>query len=79
MAGRDPTTGENRHPPLELVRLAVPRRVYTSRQLEEAADAAAVVLEEPEAVAGLELAWEAPVLRHFTARFRPRVGAPTVA
>ena len=79
MAGRDPATGENRHPPLELVRLAVPRRVYTSRQLEDAADAAAAVLAEPEAVAGLELAWEAPVLRHFTARFRPRVGAPAAA
>jgi tryptophanase len=44
MAGRDPNTGEKRHPPLELVRLAVPRRVYTSRRLEHAADAAAEVL-----------------------------------
>ena len=71
MAGRDPITGENRHPPLELVRLAVPRRVYTSRQLEQAADAAAAVLADADAVLGLELAAEAPVLRHFTARFRP--------
>jgi tryptophanase len=71
MAGRDPITGENRHPPLELVRLAVPRRVYTSRQLEHAADAAADVLADAEAVQGLELTAEAPVLRHFTARFRP--------
>ncbi len=45
MAGRDPETGENRHPPLELVRLAVPRRVYTSRQLELAAEAAAEVVD----------------------------------
>jgi tyrosine phenol-lyase len=74
MAGRDPVSGENRHPPLELVRLAVPRRVYTSRQLEHAADAAAAVLEEPEAVPPLELVSEPPVLRHFTARFRPLVG-----
>jgi tryptophanase len=71
MAGRDPVTGENRHPPLELVRLAVPRRVYTSRQLEAAADAAALVLERPEGVRGLRLTAEAPVLRHFTARFAP--------
>ena len=71
MAGRDPETGENRHPPLELVRLAVPRRVYTSRQLEHAAEATAEVTRDPGAVAGLEIVYEAPVLRHFTARFRP--------
>jgi tryptophanase len=71
MAGRDPGTGENRVPPLELVRLAVPRRVYSSRQLEQAADAAAEIVAGPEAVAGLEMISEAPVLRHFTARFRP--------
>ena len=71
MAGRDPISGENRHPPLELVRLAVPRRVYTSRQLEHAADATAEVLADAESIAGLEFTTEAPVLRHFTARFRP--------
>ena len=69
MAGRDPATGANRHPPLELVRLAVPRRVYTSRQLEHAADAAEQVLGEAESVRGLRITHEAPVLRHFTARF----------
>jgi tyrosine phenol-lyase len=69
MAGRDPATGENRHPPLELVRLAVPRRVYTSRQLEQAADAVAEVMAAPASVKGLRLTYEAPVLRHFTARF----------
>jgi tryptophanase len=71
MAGRDPATGENRHPALELARLAVPRRVYSSRQLEHAADAAAAVLADVAAVSGLEMIAEAPVLRHFTARFRP--------
>lgn len=71
MAGRDPVTGVNRHPPLELVRLAVPRRTYTSRQLEHAADAAAAVLAERDEVRGLEIVSEAPALRHFTARFRP--------
>jgi tryptophanase len=69
MAGRDPATGENRHPPLELVRLAVPRRVYTSRQLEHAADAAQEVLASADSVPGLRITYEAPVLRHFTARF----------
>ncbi|MBD0289770.1 MAG: tryptophanase [Thermoleophilia bacterium] len=71
MAGRDPETGENRHPPLELLRLAVPRRVYTSRALEQAADAMASTLADAEALRGFELVEEAPVLRHFTARFRP--------
>jgi len=71
MAGRDPASGENRVPPLELVRLAVPRRVYSSRQLEQAGDAAAEVIVDPGAVRGLEMTSEASVLRHFTARFRP--------
>ena len=71
MAGRDPLTGENRHPPLELVRLAVPRRVYTSRQLEHAADAMAATLAEADSVCGFEMVEEAPVLRHFTAKLAP--------
>jgi tyrosine phenol-lyase len=70
MAGRDPVTGENRHPPLELFRLAVPRRVYTSRQLEQAADAVTAIVADPDSVQGLEIVSEPPVLRHFTARFR---------
>jgi tyrosine phenol-lyase len=71
MAGRDPVSGENRVAPLELVRLAVPRRVYSSRQLEQAGDAAAEVVADPGSVRGLEMTSEAPVLRHFTARFSP--------
>ena len=59
---------------LELVRLAVPRRVYTSRQLEQAADAVAATLAEAGSVQGFELVEEAPVLRHFTARFQPLDG-----
>jgi tyrosine phenol-lyase len=71
MAGRDPATGENRVPALELVRLAVPRRVYSSRQLEQAGDAVAEVVANAASVPGLEIVAEAPVLRHFTARFQP--------
>jgi tryptophanase len=70
MAGRDPISGENRRPPLELVRLAVPRRVYTARQLDQAGDATADVVEAADGLRGLEMVAEAPVLRHFTARFR---------
>ena len=71
MAGRDPITGENRHPSLELVRLAVPRRVYTSRQLEQAGDAMAATLADAASVGGFEMVEEAPVLRHFTAKLAP--------
>jgi tryptophanase len=53
------------------LRLAIPRRVYTSRQLEHAADAMREILHDREAVQGYELVAEAPVLRHFTARFAP--------
>jgi tryptophanase len=47
----------------------VPRRVYTSRQLEHAADATRCLLAEADGVRGLRIRYEAPVLRHFTARF----------
>jgi tyrosine phenol-lyase len=69
LAGRDPISGEERFPRLELVRLAVPRRVYTQSHMAVVADTASAVLREREAVAGLRLTYEAPVLRHFTARF----------
>ena len=69
--GAIPASGENRHPPLELLRLAVPRRVYTSRQLEHAADAMAEIVRDSASVRGFEFEYEAEVLRHFTARFRP--------
>jgi tryptophanase len=49
----------------------VPRLVYTSPQLEHAADAAADVHAAAETVRGLRITHEAPVLRHFTARFEP--------
>jgi tryptophanase len=71
LAGRDPGSGEERFPRLELVRLAVPRRVYTQSHMAVVADAAAAVLQEREAVVGLRMTYEAPMLRHFTARFEP--------
>ncbi len=69
LAGRDPATGADNHPPLEMVRLAIPRRVYTHRHLDVVAAAVARVWERRDAVRGVRFTYEPPILRHFTARF----------
>jgi len=56
-------------PELDLVRLAVPRRVYTNTHLEYVADAVERLHREPKALRGVRIVHQAPVLRHFTARF----------
>jgi len=71
LAGRDPLTHVERVPELELVRLALPRRVYSDRHLEYVAEAFRIIARRPESVAGVRLTYEAPVLRHFTAEFAP--------
>jgi tyrosine phenol-lyase len=70
-AGRDPETGEHRHPALELVRITVPRRVYTSRHLAAVARSVAAVAERAAETPGLEMVFEPKYLRFFQARFRP--------
>jgi tryptophanase len=67
----DPDTGERVGPAMELVRLAIPRRVYTHTQLDYVAEVAAEVQSLGERLQGLEITWEPPVLRHFTATLRP--------
>jgi tryptophanase len=70
MFGRvDPDTGEASHPPLELVRLAVPRRVYTQSHMDYVVEAAVEVFRRREQIRGLRIIEERPVLRHFTAKF----------
>lgn len=66
---KDPATGRPIHPELELVRLAVPRRVYTNMQITYVAESIVDLFEHRERVPGLRMIYEAPVLRHFTARF----------
>ncbi|MCU0798333.1 MAG: tryptophanase [Candidatus Thermoplasmatota archaeon] len=68
--GRDPDTGKNRPATLELVRLTIPRRVYTYRHLDYVVEAVKKVWDKRRQIKGFELTNEAPVLRHFTARFR---------
>ncbi|MFO7617174.1 MAG: tryptophanase [Bacteroidales bacterium] len=72
MADRDPVTRENRFPALELVRLAVPRRVYTSDHIRYTAAVAGKVMERAGAIrTGYRLTREAPILRHFTMELEP--------
>ncbi|MGA9112659.1 MAG: tryptophanase [Candidatus Dormiibacterota bacterium] len=70
-AGRDPATGENRHPKLELVRLAIPRRVYTQAHMDVVAEAVEAVYEQREQIGGLVFTYEPAELRFFQARFAP--------
>ena len=73
-AGRDHTTGENRYPPLELVRLTLPRRVYTQAHMDVVAESVANLYEARDGVSGLRFVYEPEYLRFFQARFEP-VGA----
>ncbi|HOJ05818.1 MAG TPA: tryptophanase [Bacteroidota bacterium] len=56
-------------PPMELVRLAIPRRVYTQSHIDYVIEVVAHVFERRNELRGLRLTYEAPMLRHFTARF----------
>ena len=68
-AGRD-KEGRDYRPRLELVRLAIPRRVYTASHLEYAATAIAEVYTHRHEIKGLQWVYEPPVLRFFTGRFK---------
>ena len=70
-AQEDPTTGKTHYPDLELVRLAIPRRVYTNSQMQYVAENIIELYEDKENIKGYEIEYEAPVLRHFTARMKP--------
>jgi tryptophanase len=71
MFGRpDPNRpGREMLPDLDLVRLAVPRRVYTNSHLEYVADVVRRLHRQPEKLRGVRIVRQAPVLRHFTAEF----------
>jgi tryptophanase len=68
---RDPRTGEEIPAPMELVRLAIPRRVYTQSHIDYVIEAIVEVSKRRETIRGYRLVWQAPFLRHFTARFEP--------
>ncbi len=67
----DPETGRVIPAPMELVRLAIPRRVYTQSHVDYSAEVIGQVYEHRTSLRGLKMVYEAPFLRHFTARFEP--------
>ncbi len=72
MFGRkDPKTGRETPAPMELVRLAIPRRVYTQSHIDYVVEAVLQVHERRDKIRGMQIVEEAPFLRHFTARFEP--------
>jgi tyrosine phenol-lyase len=70
-AGRDPATGLHRYPRLELVRVAIPRRVYTQAHMDVTAEAIEEVFWNRDRAKGLKLVYEPQYLRFFQARLEP--------
>jgi tryptophanase len=71
LADRDPITRENRYPELELVRLAIPRRTYTNNHMDYIAVALKNIYDtREEAKSGYTIVDEAPIMRHFTVKFK---------
>ncbi len=67
LADRDPETRENRYPALELLRLAIPRRVYTNNHMDVIAVALKNVFDRRDQITkGYKIVDEAPIMRHFT-------------
>lgn len=57
---------------MELVRLAIPRRVYTQSHIDYVIEVVLDCYRRREELRGYDIVEEAPALRHFTARFRPK-------
>ena len=71
MFGKYDKDGKLIPPPMELVRLAIPRRVYTQSHIDYVAEVVIEVYKRRAKLKGYKIIYEAPMLRHFTARFEP--------
>lgn len=69
-AGRNKETGENNYPELELVRLTIPRRVYTQAHMDVVAESVEFVYSQRDEIKGLEMVYEPEHLRFFQAKFK---------
>jgi len=69
--GKDPATGKERQASLELLRLAIPRRVYTQSHIDYLIEVAGIVAGQRAELRGYRIAEEPARLRHFTARLAP--------
>ena len=69
MFGKDPHTGEEKPAHWDLVRLAIPRRVYTQSHMDYVVEAVAQVYERREEIGGMRIVREPRFLRHFSAEF----------
>lgn len=68
-AGRNKITGDHNYPKLELVRLTLPRRVYTQAHIDVAYESVVSVYENRKSIKGLKMVYEPKYLRFFQARF----------
>ncbi|MFC3196220.1 tryptophanase [Parapedobacter deserti] len=71
MFGKRAEDGSLISPPMELVRLAIPRRVYTQSHMDYVTEVVAEVYKQRRRYLGYRITHEPPFLRHFTARFEP--------
>jgi tryptophanase len=67
----DPDSGKMIHPKLELVRMAIPRRMYTQSHFDYVLDVLKEIRESKDQLRGFKITYQAPLMRHFTARFEP--------
>ena len=67
----DPDSGKMIHPKLELVRMAIPRRMYTQCHFDYVVDVLKEINGKKSSLHGYKITYQAPLMRHFTAKFEP--------